>query len=314
VAMNGQADVEVFGSADESGYRAGNMFIDYDLVGAPIYRGRVQVENGSCKFQFFVPVGARVGSKGRVSVYAWDDALRLDAKGATDVVSLVRAVAEKDTLGPRISLSFPNGLTHVKAGTLLAAEIRDESGVNIQGTTLHSSIYLDFDRKSEPLNVTAQFRYLEGSATVGVVSVPLPSDLEPGKHFATLLASDNLQNTSTAGLEFEVVEDAVVRLLNVIAFPNPFPGPAPPREGLHFFFELTDPAEVEVRVFTSTGRQIWQQRQVFDAATQGSILWDSVDLLEDRLANGTYIYRLRARPLRTGAPTLEHTGKVVLMR
>jgi hypothetical protein len=138
--------------------------------------------------------------------------------------------------------------------------------------------------------------------------VPLPTGLDPGAHSALLLASDNLLNTGSAKLDFQVVEEQAVRLVNVLAFPNPF------RDWTRFFFEITDPAEVEVEVFTSSGRPVWHHRQHFDSGAQGSIKWDGVDLAEDTIGNGTYLYRLRAHPERAGAPTLEYIGKVVVMR
>jgi hypothetical protein len=119
-------------------------------------------------------------------------------------------------------MRFPNDRTRVKAGTLLTAEIRDENGINIQGTSLRNSIYLDFDHSNNPLDVTGQFRYTAGSDSAGSVAVPIPGDLTPGAHTATLIASDNLQNTATATLDFQVVDEAVVQLVNVLAFPNPF--------------------------------------------------------------------------------------------
>ena len=309
--FNGSADVEVFGTADESGYRSPvppHVFMPYDLQGPPLYRGTVPVVDGRLSFQFIVPVGARPGTKARLSAYAYGDAG--DAKGADPIVTVVAndSIGEPSLGAPRISLRFPNDRTRVKAGTLLTAEIRDENGINIQGTTLRNSIYVDFDGRNEPLNVTAQFRYVAGSDSVGSVSVPLPADLETGPHSATVLANDNLGNQASASIDFEVVDAAVTQLVNVIAFPNPF------RDWTRFFFEVTDPAEVELLVFTTSGREVWRERQRIEAGAQASIRWDGVDRREDTLANGTYIYRLRAKPDRPGAPMLEKIGKVVIMR
>ena len=304
----GQAEVEVRGTNDTSGYqRPGFVDIDYDLPGPPLYRGTVPVSGGRFAFDFIVPLGAQAGELARVNAYASSSAL--DGRGEIETVSIRLAAPSDSSLGPpRIALRFPNNRTRIKAGTPLNAEIRDENGINIQGTSLRTSIYLDFDRRNEPLDVTGQFRYAAGSDSVGGLTVPLPSDLESGPHSATLIASDNLLNTGTASLEFQVVESEIVQMVNVLAFPNPF------RDWTQFFFEITDPADVEVRVFTTSGREVWHHRQRFEAATQGSIKWDGVDLQEDTLANGTYVYRLRAKPDRAGTPALEHIGKVVIMR
>jgi len=306
----GIAEVLITGTADDSGYRSQadpTFSLQYDLLGVPFYRGNVPVANGEFAFQFIVPVGARAGVKGRASLYA-AGALG-DAKGARNGVRVSAVPPAEGSVGPpRIALRFPSDRTRVKAGTVLTAELRDENGINIQGTSLRNSIYLDFDGRNEPLNVTPQFRYAAGSDSVGSLDVPLPSDLEPGAHKATLIASDNLQNTATGAIDFEVVEEGIVRLVNVLAFPNPF------RDWTRFFFEITDPAEVEVKIFTTSGRQVWQQRQQFASGTRASILWDGVDQNQDRIANGTYLYRVTAHPDRAGSAALEYTGKVVIMR
>jgi hypothetical protein len=254
-----------------------------------------------------VPLGARAGDSGRVSAYSASS--QTDGRGEREDVHVrIAEPSEPSIAAPRIALRFPNDLTRVKAGTPLTAEIRDENGINIQGTSLRNSIYLDFDRRNEPLNVTSQFRYAAGSDSVGSVTVPLPGDLEPGAHSATMIASDNLLNTATATVEFQVVQSEVVQLVNVLAFPNPF------KDWTRFFFEISDPAEVEVQVFTTSGREVWHRRERFEIGTQGSMKWDGVDLEEDTLANGTYLYRVRARPDKAGSPTLESIGKVVIMR
>ena len=125
-------------------------------------------------------------------------------------------------------------------------------------------------------------------------------------HDAIRFDGRHLGDSVFGGLAY--FDDEAVRLVNVLAFPNPF------RDSTNFCFELTDPGTVEVRVFTTSGREIWRRAQRFPEPLQGSIKWDGVDLLEDRLANGTYLYRLEAHLDRAGAPTLRYTGKVVIMR
>jgi hypothetical protein len=270
----------------------------------------VSVQNGALRFRFVVPLGTRLGDKARISAYAYNADAGSDAKGAANEVRVVSTSQPDSSLGPpRIHLYFPNNLTKVKSGTPLTAEIRDENGINIQGTTLPSSILLDFDEQNSPLNVTAQFRYADGSDSVGTVEVPLPEGLEPGSHKATLIASDNLLNRSSAELGFDVVPDTATLMANVIAFPNPF------KDHTFFFFELTDPADVSVHVFTSSGREVWRVQKSVDTPQQVSIRWEGVDLAQDDLANGTYLYRVEARPRSSSqGPILKHLGKVVIMR
>jgi peptidase C25-like protein/flagellar hook capping protein FlgD len=322
--FDGRADVEVFGTDDDSGYTSAEnpgIHLTYDLPGPPLYRGTVDVHAGRFGFDFVVPLGARLGNKARVSAYAYDAASGVDAKGGVGTVRVVHAAAPDSSTGaPQITLHFSNNVTRVKPGTVLLAEIRDENGINIQGTALPSSILLDFDAQNQPLNVTAQFRYADGSATVGSLQVPLPQGLLPGRHSATLIASDNLQNRASATLEFDVIAEASEQLVNVIAFPNPF------KDRTYFFFEVTDPSDVLVRVYTTSGREVWRASRSVTEAQQVQIRWDGVDQANDELANGTYLYQVEARPRRSSVdasgnpipvpkgPLLRSTGKVVIMR
>jgi hypothetical protein len=308
--FQGLAEVAVYGSADESGYTSiypPNVRINYDLRGAPLYRGEVPVVDGEFSFDFFVPLNAVLGDKGRLSISAAGDQ-DTAVGGRSDVVLQIATVVESDTVGPEIALRFPNDLTHVKPGTQLVAELQDPQGINIQGLTALSSILLDFDDSNQPLDITSFFRYQAGSATFGTVAVSVPGDLSPGPHTATMVASDNLQNPSSKSISFQVVEEQVTQLVNVVAFPNPF------RDRTHFIFEITDAADVEIEVFTSSGRRVWRYRRDNAEAGQVNVEWRGVDHLGDEIANGTYLYRVRATPHQRGASSLDHIGKVVVVR
>ena len=70
-------------------------------------------------------------------------------------------------------------------------------------------------------------------------------------------------------------------------------------ESTDFTFYLTPPAEVvEISIYTVAGRLI-RKIQDYSAVSVGfqSIRWDGTDEVGDRIANGIYIYRLRAKSL-----------------
>ena len=308
-AFQGEAEVAIYGSANESGYKSiypPNVFIPSNLRGAPVYRGEVPVVDGKFTFDFFVPANAVLGNKGRLSVSAAGGTYTA-VGGRSNLFLKVADVVETDSIGPSIALRFPSDLTHVKPGTELVAEIQDPQGINIQGLSLFSSILLDFDESNSPLDITSFFRYKAGSSTFGTVSVSVPDDLTPGPHTATLLASDNLQNPSSKTISFQVVEEQVTQLVNVVAFPNPF------RDRTHFIFEITDGANVEVQVFTSSGRRVWRYQRDYPQAGQVTVEWLGVDQVGDTIANGTYLYRVRAYPHQHGASSLQHDGTVVMV-
>ena len=89
---------------------------------------------------------------------------------------------------------------------------------------------------------------------------------------------------------------------DVSVFPNPFSGET------YFFYTLSRGArEVDLSIYTVSGRLIFEGDM---PATTGynQYLWDGRDMALDRVANGTYLYRIVAK---AGSRERESTGWVV---
>lgn len=98
-------------------------------------------------------------------------------------------------------------------------------------------------------------------------------------------------------------------LRDALAFPNPFDDDL----GTRFVFTLTGeyPADVLVRVYTVSGRRIYEHR--LDGLMPGhhEIPWDGLDAEGQKLANGVYFYKLVAHgPSGTSA----YDGRLVKLR
>ncbi len=94
----------------------------------------------------------------------------------------------------------------------------------------------------------------------------------------------------------------VLAIFDVSVFPNPF------FSDTRFFYTLTqDVAEVELSIFTVSGRKVYETT-MDPFAGYNEFVWDGRDRLGDRLANGTYLYRIVAR---SGSGDREFTGWVV---
>ena len=104
------------------------------------------------------------------------------------------------------------------------------------------------------------------------------------------------------------VEDRFA-LAGALAFPNPFDDDA----GTRFVFTLTGagPADVLVRVFTASGRRIYEAR--LDGLPPGhhEIPWDGRDAEGQKLANGVYFYKLVAHG---SSGTSAYDGRLVKLR
>jgi hypothetical protein len=78
-------------------------------------------------------------------------------------------------------------------------------------------------------------------------------------------------------LDFEMTE--------FLAYPNPLD------ERTRFFFEGTrDIEDAVIRIFTVSGRLIWESGHGRD----GELIWEGMDQMGDRVANGVYLAQIEA--------------------
>ena len=320
LAFEGLAEVEVLGNADESGYQGREgLAIPYVLPGKPIYRGRVAVHAGRFAVDFTVPrqpaVAAspptsriqnpteKLGPGARIAVYAWSGAL--DAKGGRDGVVLIESGTPDSSIAPpQIRLAFPGDATRVTTSAVLTARLADENGIWIAGVSAPSSIRIQLD-SNDAVDITETYRSEEGSDMSGSVAFPLPS-LPAGRHHATVFASDNLGNAATGSLEFEVVEMPSQSVAEFRAGPNPTRG------SVDFTFVLDAPAEIDLRIFSVDGREVFRARQQHDGLRRGFLGWNGKSTAGGVAASGIYFYRLDVR--RPGSQPEQRTGKLAVLR
>ena len=77
-------------------------------------------------------------------------------------------------------------------------------------------------------------------------------------------------------------------LFNVFNYPNPF------KNNTQFSFEINQSAEVEINIYTLGGRKIKNIRSDYYEAGYHYINWDGKDTYGDNIANGVYLYSLKA--------------------
>lgn len=280
--------------------------LDYRLPGNDIFRGSVDVTAGRFNLDFVIPVRCRTGQRARVRSYVRESAD--DGIGAADTLAIVSSGTLPPNEGPPdIDIYFSGQATKVKRGAILVTEIADSDGIAILGTEPQNSIYLEFDRSGYPVFVTEYFEYEHGSSTTGRVDYPLHSGFEPGEHSVIVRAFDNLGESATDTLVFEVVEEGLYTVSDVFNMPNPF------TQSTNFVFQLSSSADVLLRVYTVSGVEIWNAEL---AAEEGfnSIYWEGRDFIGDQIANGTYIYVLEVSFRDSFSRSETVTGKVVHLR
>ncbi len=114
----------------------------------------------------------------------------------------------------------------------------------------------------------------------------------------------------SASHQFKVdVASSGFSLRNALAFPNPFDDDL----GTYFSFSLVSgaPADVQIRVYTVSGRLLLTRTERGLLPGYHQIAWDGRDAEGDKLANGIYIYRMLAS---NGSQSTTHEGRLVKLR
>ena len=296
----GEALVQLFDSSAMSLIEG----TEYQQLGAPLFRGLVQVEGGRFRTRLRIPKDITYrASLGRASAYVTSSNGAPPAFGARSglVLSGTAADVEPDDDGPTIELAFASrprfrSGDRLSRRPLLAARLMDPSGINITGETGHEiELWVD-----DEVTAVTRFYTSLGDHRQGQLKYPL-GQLEPGEHAIRLKAWDAFNNSSTAEATFSVASGDS-DLEEVLFHPNPTPD-----GGGYFTYTLAAPAEsVEIRVYALSGRQV--------ASLEGgaSLGFNLVRWSPAGLAGGTYLYRISAR-LEEG-PALEADGRIQVAR
>jgi hypothetical protein len=255
--FNGTVRLEALDSQREVNYQSpGGFTMSYNLPGNSIFRGEAPVKNGNFTVQFFVPKDITYGGNaGRFDLYFSDNTF--DGNGYRSSLRVGGTAGNvADRSGPSIHIGFagvenfqPGGM--VGANPILRAVINDSiSGINITGEIGHK-ITLTLDEKNDAkIDLTDLFNYDAGSYTRGALDHAL-GNLAEGRHTVEIKAWDNLNNSSTAAVEFSVQPQNRLVLSEVMNYPNPF------GHRTTFTFELNfDDTDMRVKIFTLSGRLI----------------------------------------------------------
>ena len=80
-----------------------------------------------------------------------------------------------------------------------------------------------------------------------------------------------------------------------------------------FTYVLSRPAEVNIRVYTLSGRLVQYLDGVSGLAGYNQVAWNGLDGDGHMLANGVYLYKIIARTL-DGSQSAEALGKLSIVR
>ena len=166
----------------------------------------------------------------------------------------------------------------------LTIRLSDPIGINVTNEIGHEIILLDLESGQEK-NITNQFYYDYNSIVSGRIILP---NLNNKGLNIEIQAWDNANNPSKKSIKLESYNKEKLKIYNAYNFPNPF------SRSTKFIFEITKNAQLTLELFTLGGRRI--KRFSYNNLQVGYnyVNWNGRNSFGDTIANGVYIYVLKA--------------------
>ena len=231
-----------------------------------------------------------------INIYAVNKDKTLSANGySKDFIVGGTETVDNDSIGPSIfcylnSPSFMNG-GNVNSTPYFVAQISDEDGINTTGTGIGHDLELIIDGEmSKTFVLNDYFVYDFGTFTSGETHYSIPV-LKAGPHTLKFRAWDVKNNSTTALLNFNVVEGLQPEFFNVSLTKNPA------KESTTFIIthdRAGSVLDVELDIFDMSGRQLWNYSE--SGTSTGNTYTLKWNLTIDggrKLQTGVYLYRVR---------------------
>lgn len=282
-----------------------------------LFSGSDSVRGGRFDFVFRVPMDINYsGESGLLNVYAINNAKDVEAQGTTDAFLLggTEESLRNDSLGPTIALylntpSFVPG-DQVNETPLLVATLEDADGINAVGNAIgHDLVAVIDGEASLTYKLNNYYTSAFGDYTRGTLAYSLPP-LAAGKHTLMLRAWDLMNNSSTAIVDFEVVEGLTPSLTDVMVTDSPA------RTETSFVITHDRPESVvtfRLEVFDFSGRMLWQKEETTATSSNTyTTSWNLCNSAGTPLQDGVYLYRVTATS--TSGSSTSQSRKLVVKR
>lgn len=299
-SFNGVVYLTVYDKPQEFSTLANNAssgLFNFEEQNSIIYKGKSTVNNGLFSFTFVAPKDLNLQyGKGKLSYYAENG--EVDATGYSDSLTIggINLLAEEDNVGPQIDLymndtNFVFGGLTSQSPTLLAF-LSDSNGINTTGNSIGHDLVATLDGNTA--NGIVLNDYYESDLDTyqkGSVAYKL-EDLEEGVHTLELKAWDVHNNSSSDRTEFVVALSEEMALDHVLNYPNPF---TTYTEFMLEHNQVCAHVDVQIQIFTVSGRLVKTLNRSLhaDGFRVSGIGWNGTDEYGDRLAKGTYFYRVK---------------------
>ena len=294
---------------------AGSQQKTFNVTKNVIYKGKATVNNGLFKYSFVVPkdITFQYGN-GKLSYYAHN--YSTDANGSNNqiIVGGANTNAPTDAVGPQMEV-YLNDDNFVSGGItnsnpFLIVNAQDENGLNTVGNGIGHDLTAVLDGNTSNTIILNDFYEAElDTYQKGRIKYQF-TNLEAGKHTLKVKIWDVYNNSSEKEIDFIVQEEEELVLDHVLNYPNPF------TTSTVFMLEhnqVCQTVDVKISVMTITGKVVKTIMQTVNAEgfRIDPIAWDGLDEFGDKLAIGTYIYKVEVT---AGDKKVDKYEKLVILR
>ena len=309
---NGEIIIKVFDVDEYVTFIDFGRTFNFTLDGGTIFKGRADVSNGKWSIEFIVPrdISYKTGN-GKLIAYFSNSTT--EGSGYTNkfVLNGIDTTAAIDTTGPDITVfmgdrNFRTG-DIINQNSKIIADFYDFSGINLTGTIGHKIEAIIDDDENEKIDLTPFYNSTTGYQ-YGSLEYPLES-IADGKHNLKVKAWDTYNNYNVSSVDFVVMNSSELKVENVYNYPNPM------KDNTSFLFQhnLDIPLNVEIKIYTVSGRMIKVLASPNVIEKFVKIDWDGKDTDGDQIANGTYIYKVIVKS-QDGSFSEYKTGKLAKLK
>jgi len=289
----------------------------FNLQDNVIYKGKETVTNGHFSYSFITPKDINyIMGNGRISYYAENGIT--DAAGGEDTIIQVGGFSNDPINSNTAPIVKPfmndtlfqnGGITG--ANSTLYVQFYSETGINVSGNVVGHYLTAVLDSAVQtPYILNNSYETYPNTYQRGFVSFPV-TGLSVGKHRLTVKAWDVNDNSGTGTVNFEVIDSNVIKIENIMTYPNPF------RDVTHFVFDHNHPGEqltAYINIYNTAGYLVRNLKTSFMATGSRSsdVSWDGTSNYGAPLPGGVYICRIKIATEK-GIEDLTYQ-KVVLIR
>ena len=262
--------------------------LSYTLPGATLFRGQFSISGENFSGNLRIPQDISYSTDpARLMIYVHDN--EKEAIGVRGNIQLMGGDGTNDTFGPQISFETISGQKlengdHFSESEDLIIRFSDPLGINLTNESGHEIQVTDLVTGNSE-TVTQDFYYDQNSIVSGTVTFNKFTEKDMN---IRVQAWDSANNPSEKDIRLSRTVHNEFSIYNAYNYPNPF------STSTQFAFEITQNADIKLDVYTLGGRRIKSFDENNKSPGYHTIDWDGKDTYGGQIANGVYLFRLKA--------------------